>query len=130
MVDHRLVAASERGRRLSVPRLLYAVLGPPVIWGLHLAVCYFLVTLDCITAWDGGGWSVGLATALAAAGAAGAGWVAWRTWRGLGGGPLGPDEREWSRFLMVLGMAASVLFTLVILATGVAPLFVDLCAGP
>lgn len=127
MVDRRIVSASEEGLRLPTRRMLVAVLGAPVIWALHLLACYFLVTLDCITPWDGGVWSTLAVTAVAAAGSGGAGWVAWSTWRGIGESTFRPDEREWRRFLMVGGMAASILFTTTILATGIAPLFVDTC---
>lgn len=126
MVDRRVFAGDEQGR-LDLLTLLFAFLGAPVLWALHLSLGYFLVTLDCITPWNGAHWALAAATALAAAGALAAGWTARRLWRRLGPARPEPDERAWRRFLLVAGMTASLLFTLVIITQGVAPYFVDLC---
>lgn len=112
---------------MSIPRLLFALLGAPVLWALHLAASYFVLTLDCISRWNGAPWALALLTLLLAGGAAVAGWTAWRDWRALGPKEADPEERHWIRFLLIAGMGASVLFTLVIIAEGVAPAFVNLC---
>ena len=112
----------------SLPRLLFALLGAPILWALHLAASYFVLTLDCISAWNGAPWALAALTALFAAGSAAGGWTGWREWRRLESEEADPEERHWTRFLLVTGMGGSVLFTVVIVAEGVAPAFVDLCA--
>jgi hypothetical protein len=124
MIDPRNVAATARGLGLSIPKLLFAFIGAPSIWALHLGAIYFLQTLDCITRWDGGRWSIILATLALGAASAASGWTAWRMRRGLGG--AGPDA-EWARFLLVLGIGAGVLFTAVIVLEGLSPLLAPLC---
>lgn len=128
MIDPRQVAASERGLRLSMPRLLFAVLGAPLLWSLHLGVIYVVLTMDCISGWDGGTWAVLLATAAFAAASAAAGWVAWSMYRELDGEDAVGGEREWARFLLVLGIGAAVIFTVAIVLEGLSPLFVARCA--
>ena len=125
-MDRRVVAATETGVRFSIPRLLFALLGAPILWALHLLVCYFLVTLDCITPWDGAVQAVILATAAGAAGSLAAGRVALGIRRGAGAGERG-DARHWLDFLALVGIGGSVLFTAVIVLTGVAPLLTRLC---
>lgn len=112
----------------SIPRLLFAVLGAPVIWATHLGVIYFLQTLDCITAWDGGRRAILLATLALGAIAATAGWTAWRLHRRLGGEDVAAPERDGIRFLLVLGIGAGVLFTATIVLEGVSPLLAPLCS--
>jgi hypothetical protein len=128
VIDPRHFAASDRGLRLSIPKLLFAVLGAPLLWALHLSAVYFLVTLDCISAWDGGIWSVLVVTVLLGAGSVWAGWTAWSIFRRLGGEDPSAGEWEWARFLLVLGIGASVIFTAVIVLEGVSPLLAELCA--
>lgn len=128
MKEERQLAAGRRGRELSIPKLLYASLGAPVLWALHLNLSYFLLTLDCISAWEGGDWAIGLSTAIFALASAAAGWLAWRMRRRLGGRGLPGSERDWATFLLVLGIGGSVIFTAVIVLEGVSPLLADLCA--
>lgn len=137
MVDPRLVDAADHPRPAKLPSLFFAVLGPPVLWALHLSLCYVLVTLDCISAWDGSTPAVAIATALFAAAALAAGWTALRLWSRRGPSPQGDDDsprdpdptdpRGWFPFLLLLAIAGSVLFTAVILLTGAAPFFVPTC---
>jgi hypothetical protein len=138
MVRHRVFAGGDDGAT-PIGRLLFAFVGAPVIWALHLAASYFVVTLDCISAWNGAGWALAAITVIMAAGSATAGWTAWRMRRDLGPDPAAgraadgitdgaSDERHWLRFLLTAGLAGSVLFTVVIIAEGVAPAFVSLCA--
>lgn len=128
MIDPRQFAASERGLRLSVPKLLFAVVGAPILWSLHLGVIYIVLTVDCISVWDGGSWAVLLATAGFAAAAAASGWTARSMYRRLGGDDALAGEREWARFLLIVGMGAAVIFTAAIILEGLSPLFVDRCA--
>ena len=130
MTDQRQVAASDRGVRLSMPKLLFAVLGSPLLWSVHLGVIYIVLTVDCISAWNGGTPAVLLITAAFAAVSGASGWVGWSMYRALGGEDPVAGEREWARFLLVVGMGAAAIFTAVILLEGVSPLLVDRCAGP
>lgn len=111
----------------SVARLLFAFLGAPVLWAIHLGASYFLVTLDCATAWDGAAWAVAAATALCAAASIGAGRTAWRLRRPTPAAESDPDERGWIGFLGVAGVGGSVLFTAVIVLEGMAPYMVGMC---
>lgn len=110
----------------------FALLGAPVAWSVHLLVCYFVVALDCTAGWNLAVPGIIGATVLTGAVAAWSGVVAWRHWprpRGMTQfmseleQPVGRD-----RFLMLLGMALSALFTLAILAEALAPLFVPTCS--
>ncbi len=126
-MDRRVFVAGEDGGIPPIPRLLFAFLGAPALWAVHLSLSYFLVTLDCITAWDGAVWAVIAATVACGAGSVTAGWTGWRAWSRLDRDGAGTDARDWSRFVLLAGMAASALFTLVIVAQGVAPLFLSTC---
>lgn len=113
---------------VSIPTLLFAVLGPPVLWAAHLTLAYFLLTLDCISPWSGGRWAITVSTVLFAAASAAAGVLAWRTRRRLHARGLPTSERGGITFLMALGIGGSMLFTAVIVLEGAAPYFTDLCA--
>lgn len=139
-MDPRLFAAWP-GPRPRLPRLLFAALGAAVLWSIHLGVVYLLVTIDCISPWNGGTAAVLVATALFAAGAAASGWLAAALLRELRAtadpaetGPsegdrirANPDGLEWMRFLLLVGVAAGVLFTAVIILEGLSPLLVSTC---
>jgi MFS family permease len=122
-----LFAAGEHGDSVRLPRILVAALGAPVAWAAHLVVCYFLVTLDCITGWDGSGWAVALVTVALAGAALASGWLALRIRRQHVDG-VDPEARGWIDFVTVLGIAGSPLFALVIVVTGLAPAFTATCA--
>ena len=121
------VAAGDEGRRVSLPKLLFAVLGAPVLWSIHLGVIYLVLTIGCISPWDGGEWGVGVATVLFALASAWAGWTAWSMYREMDPDPH-HGERDWARFLLVLGIGGSILFTAVIVLEGLSPVFVAGCA--
>lgn len=109
--------------------MLWAFLGAPVVWVVHLAVSYFLVALDCNSRWDGARAAVLLATVLGALAAGGTGAFAWRGWRrarGNGrGGALDPaNVRE---FVALSGAGLAALFAGAIVLTGIAPLFLPTC---
>lgn len=127
MVDDRIAAAGQAGRRISVPRLLFAFLGAPTLWGLHLSLVYFLDTLECVTTWEGSDWAILLATAVCAAGALAAGWVAWQ----VRDTARDADEQEEAggvfRFMGLVGAAGAVLFAAVVILEGTVPLFLPSC---
>lgn len=101
------------------------VLAAPAAFLLNLGVSYLLVTLGCETATP---W-LHLSSLVAFLLAAGGGSLAWRDWRRSG--------REWpgdggsvlarSRFLAVLGLMTSALFTLLVLAQWLAVPFLGPC---
>ena len=127
MVRHGVFAAGERGAELPIPRLLFVFLGGPILWSLHLAVSYFLITLACAIGWGWVGWAVAAVTIVLAGGSLYAAWTARRMWQQLGPKPPEPDERDWVRFVLLTGGAGSFLFTVAIVLQGVAPAFVSIC---
>lgn len=116
-------AAAERGRPLA---LLFAMLGPPVIWAARFMASYILVPVACR---NGSTLLLHLVTGAALAATAGAGLVAWRRWRQVGGGTQldldGVAAR--TRFLAVTGMLSSILFIIVTVAEWLASVMVSPC---
>jgi hypothetical protein len=53
--------------RVTPLQVFISFLAPPLLWALHLMVSYFLVALDCTTAWNGAGIAIAIETALFAA---------------------------------------------------------------
>ena len=111
--------------------LFAGFLGAPIIWAVHLAVSYFLVTLDCSTDWDGARAGVVLATAVCAAAALGAGLLGWRGWKRVRGqvtpGEL-LDPMRIRGFLTLSGVLMAVLFTGAIVLAGMSPLLLPMCS--
>ena len=110
--------------------LLYAFLGAPLAWVLHLLLSYWLVALSCSTGW--GGAKVGLLglTAVCFIAAMAAGLLARRNWRLLRGEEItgAPyDPRRIHGFLMIGGGVLALLFGLVILLNGAGPALVPTC---
>lgn len=106
--------------------LFFGILGPPVIWAVRIGTSYVLVPYAC---W----WELprllDLVTLAALLAAAAAGWVAWRQWRAAGGGTqveLGGAATR-TRFMALAGMLSSGFFFLVMVAEGLANLFVHPC---
>ena len=123
----------EPARDEDVSRISLAVglLGAPIIWAVHLAVSYFLVALDCSTAWDGGATAITLATAVAAVAALGTGAFAWRGWKRAQGriasGEL-IDPVRIRGFLTLSGVLMALLFTGAIILAGISPFFLPMCS--
>lgn len=117
--------------RLPVAGLVTAFLGAPIVWLLHLSLVYFLVTIECETRWDHAGLAIAVATVACAAASLGCGALAWRYRRRLvhDAGRDGPrQQRPAAPFLLVIGLAASALFTAVIVLEGLSPVWGALCA--
>lgn len=109
-----------------IAMLWFAMLAGPAAWSLGLGLDYALVRVACSAGTTLPLHAVTLGSlALAAAG----GWVAWRAWartgRGRPGEGGGPVPR--SRLMAVLGMLASALFGLAIVAQWAAKLFLHPC---
>ena len=121
----------------SLPVLLFALLGAPVTWMLHLFFVYAAVAIDCATPWRGARVVVTLITVVAIGLSLGSGWLARRVWvraRAIDR-PMDDawDARMGERtarvsFLMVAGLAMSLLFALAIVFAAVPLLFVATCA--
>src|SRR4051812_45535055 len=107
-------------------RLWAGILAGPIAWFLQMQVSYALVPWACAT-----GHLIVLhlltlgGLLIAAAGAL----TAWREWQRLGRewpkGAGGPQAR--SRFMAVLGLLASIMFFLVILAQGIPSFLLNPC---
>jgi hypothetical protein len=109
-------------------RLLWiANLGAPVIWFVHLSVCFLLVPPSCD---HGVRWPLHLASAIALAISISAGLIAAHLLRGL---PPANDRSSWTfarmRFMARLGIGSSLFFSLVIVASSL-PSFLSECGAP
>ena len=106
--------------------LWFGILGPPIIWAARIAANYILVPYAC---WWEMIWILHLTTLAGVLGTAIAGWVAWRHWRSSGRGTEvelgGPAIR--ARFMALVGVLSSGFFFLVIVAEGLANVFVHPC---
>ncbi|PLU67635.1 hypothetical protein BMJ21_18625 [Sinorhizobium medicae] len=91
----------------------------PAAWLISTQLNYMLPGVTCSTGMPG------LALALVSALS---GLLSWRAWRALAGPqPFGQDEDRPHGFVALLGTAAAVLFTLVILLHASANLFLTGC---
>jgi hypothetical protein len=116
--------------RISPVQVWVSFLAPPTLWALHLMVSYFLVALDCTTAWNGGGIAVGVATVVFAAATVGSGLIAWRAWRRIHDRMMPGELLDPVRirgFLVFSGVLMAPPFTLMIVLAGVSPLFAPMC---
>ncbi|MDB5324913.1 MAG: hypothetical protein JWM57_482 [Phycisphaerales bacterium] len=102
--------------------LLGGVLGSPVIWAVHLQLVYTLVKYAQRTQHYG---LLYAATSGCLLLTIGCGVLSWNDWRRTGRASLDEPEDGRCRFLGVLGMFSSGLFTLVILATGLAEIYLN-----
>jgi small-conductance mechanosensitive channel len=136
-----MVTETSRGRwrrplmgehEIGVPTLLFAFLGAPVAWAVHFLVIYFLVALFCTTGWQGAGLAVAVATVAFAAVSVAAGVVAYRRWRerrdGQSWDGAAAEPGGWGTFFLVMGMFGAVLFSALIVAEALPPLFVPTCS--
>jgi hypothetical protein len=113
--------APMRGKS-SLRRSWYGFLAPAVAWAAHLQIGYALTGWVCRHGGIALLHSVSLAALILSVSG---GWIAWRTARTLASEvESGPDSR---RILNVLGIAGSVLFSVVITAQWIAVLSLDPC---
>ena len=137
------------GRQIGLPGLpppdrrglLFALLGGPLAWTVHLMAAYVVVALWCAEQWPGAGVAIALLTLLCGAVAVGSGLVAFRIWRlaqtrltidDEPGGPEPWDARVGERgardaFLAVLSLFLAALFVVLIVLQAMPPLFAPLC---
>lgn len=112
--------------RRGIALLWFGVLGGPVLWFTHQQVELVLVPWVCGHAQT---WILHAVTAACLAGVFAAGAVAWknRTENAPLDAPEVPASRSRSRFMGTVGLMASVLFALVIIAQEVPNLLLDPC---
>ncbi|HEX6042811.1 hypothetical protein [Longimicrobium sp.] len=111
-----------------VAALWFAVLAGPLAWMLGLNAQYGLVRVAC--AKDNMLYLHALSVLTLALALSG-GWVAWREWKRAGGEHPGEEGGTIprARFMAFLGMLASALFSLTILAQWTASFFLNPCMG-
>jgi len=130
MAGGRDVSGDDKAHELSTSRAILALwaafLAAPVAWLLQMQLNYALVPWACA---HHASVAFVLVALLALAVAAGGGLSAWRTWRRVGaeesteaGGSVGR-----TRFLALTGVMTSAMFSLVILAQGLAAVFLSPC---
>lgn len=121
----------------SLPVLLFALLGAPVVWMLHLLLSYAAVAIDCATPWRGARIVIAVITVIAIGLSLGSGWLARRVWLRARAIDRPVDDAWDARmgertarisFLMVAGLAMSLLFALAIVYAAIPLLFVATCA--
>lgn len=110
-------------RKTFLPSAVVAVLGPPIIWAIHLQTAYSLVVVAQRTQHYGPMYAT---TAVCLVLSLLFGLLAWRDWRKIRDDPANgqsdtPPGR--TRFLSLIGMVNGVFFAIVILATGLATFF-------
>lgn len=104
------------------------VFSGPVAWAIQFQISYTLAPFICNHRWLA--LCSHLVTVVLLVAAVGGGWLAHGHWRQLGGGwPKGGDAgtEGRTRFLSVVGMMTSALFSLLILAQWAASFFLDPC---
>lgn len=125
-----MAEATERTEHLRSARgiavLWFAVLAGPLAWMLGLNAEYSLVRVACAKDSTLSLHLVSLATLLLALSG---GWVAWREWTRAGRRDPGEEGGviPRTRMMAVLGLMASALFSLAILAQWTASLFFHPC---
>jgi hypothetical protein len=116
--------------QVSPVQVFVSFLAPPLLWALHLVVSYFLVALDCTTAWNGGGIAIAIETALFAAVTLASGLMSWRAWKRMQGEMMPGELLDPVRirgFLVFSGVLMAPPFALVIILAGMSPLFAPMC---
>ena len=103
------------------------MLGAPAAWATQLQVSYAFVPWTCL---HGHRWVLHVSTGFFVAISLICGVACFMEWRQVGGGSAegsagGPTER--SRFLAVVGLMVSAMFSLLILAQGTASFFLNPC---
>ncbi|HEX6939391.1 MAG TPA: hypothetical protein VF158_08265 [Longimicrobiales bacterium] len=124
--------STPREHRVGIPTLLFGFLGSAITWIVHFNLVYFLNTLFCTAGWRGGDLVVFLSAVPFAAISAASGIVAHRRRRALRGAATWEaglaDSGGRSGALLMMGVAGSVLFTLLIVLESLAPIYVPPCA--
>lgn len=119
-------------REVPLPTLLFAAFGPALAWASHFLLVYLLNSLFCSRSSTGGDLAIYVATAAFITVAMVAGRTAFRRWSALGHDrglrTLAGEPTDRTAILLFIGIAGSVLFSLLILVEGAVPLFVRSCS--
>ena len=127
--DDALNSGDRAERRVGAATLAFSFLGSAVLWAIHFNLVYFLNTLFCSGGWGSGDVVVMLTAVPFGAASAASG----SSPTGSGGSCAGRSLRGAGRaggrssVLLVMGIAASVLFTLLIVLESFAPIYVPSC---
>lgn len=108
----------------SKTRQLIEVLGPPIIWGIRIAASYLLVPYAC---WWWGVWSLHFVTIVALVLTAGIGLLSYRDLMSTRGEVGLESESGRPGFMALLGLLSSGFFFVVMVAEGLANVFIDPC---
>lgn len=100
--------------------LLGGILGAPILWAIHLQLVYTLVKHAQRTQHYT---ALHLTTAVCLLLTIFCGLLSWFDWRRVRQGALDAPDESRCRFMAVLGMFSSGLFSIVILATGLAAFY-------
>lgn len=122
--------ATPTPRGVGLGALWFGVLAPPLAWGGHLLLNYYLVALNCAVAYANTSLWLQVVTVVAALVTIAAGVTAWRAWR-----RTGVDERQgWegtvlgrSGFMALVGVLSSILFLALILLGDLPTFFLSGC---
>lgn len=116
-----------RARDVSQVGLWVVLLGPPVIWAVRFGVAYVLAPHACRA--DALVLLHAL-TVVALAAVAAVGVLAWRYLRLAGQAEAVPPEvTQRTRFIALVGLLGSLLFTVVIVAEGSGSVMIDPCTA-
>jgi len=117
--------ADERKRTASYASWITTIF-PPAVWAVQMQLNYWLVRGACASGSKG---PLGLATAISAIVVVVEGLFCWVAWRRLkevwATNSNHEDSRE--RFLALLGLLVAAMFVLVIVAQGLATIFIAPC---
>lgn len=116
--------------------ILLAVLGPPTWWSVHFLLSYVLVAFACTTGWGAARPALTIVSALALALTVWSGVTARRRWH-VARAIDRPTDDSWDArmgertarvsFLMVVGLALSIVFSIGIVYEVLAVWLVPLC---
>lgn len=122
---------AEVGTRRSTILLWMLALGPPVVWAIRFALSYALVPLVCLADFIV---VLHVITVVTLSTVLGLGWLSSRFWQSTRVTPEHVDDAvmKRARFMALFGMMSAALFTLVIIAEGLANVMIDPCltSGP
>lgn len=116
--DHSISEEPVAERRTISPALIwYAFLAPPIAWGIHLLLTYFLEAWFCESAMSNVDLWINVATAVLLAATVVAGVLGAWGWMAAGVGDDTDEASEWAigGFLALSGLMMSILFGLAII---------------
>jgi hypothetical protein len=110
---------------IAVWRQIFALLGGPIIWFVHLVLSYPLVPHVCATGWT---WLLHAITLVTFAVALATSWVGRQDYRVLRDIEDADRSTRRSRFVALYGIWSGIFWAVVILAEGLPVLVIDPCS--